>query len=101
MDSAFCEPFGIRERLFPALGHGERDPLDRLNIGRDGMFTAVETQMWSCPFTRLVSSRANTTERGAFLSVSTFLECTSESCALRLRVTVSCVHVALVSDPPI
>ena len=29
--------------LFPALGHGERDPLDRLNISRDGMFTADET----------------------------------------------------------
>ena len=29
--------------LFPALGHGERDPLDRLNIGRDGMYTADET----------------------------------------------------------
>ena len=43
--------------------------------------------MWSCPFTRLVSSRANTTERGAFQSVSTKLECTKEARALRLRVT--------------
>ena len=31
--------------LFPALGHGEHDPLDRLNISRDGMFTAS----WGLP----------------------------------------------------